>query len=90
MEILDYFSEVAIPSRCGARKPDPRPFGWILGRLGARPEEALYVGDDDPDALANFQALGLRTLLATPGGNLAELLDRAPSPASLDTEEIST
>lgn len=41
-------------------KPDPAPFDLALDRLGARPDESLYVGNSLEHDVAGAQGAGLR------------------------------
>ena len=46
LERLDYPFEAALSSEAArCYKPRPELFGQLVGRLGIRPEEAVYVGD---------------------------------------------
>ena len=47
----------------GWRKPDPRPFKYLLEMLKAQPEECLFVGDDPRWDIEGPKALGMKTLL---------------------------
>lgn len=41
----DYFDAIGVSALQRVEKPDPRLFRHVLDRLGARPEQALHVGD---------------------------------------------
>jgi HAD superfamily hydrolase (TIGR01509 family) len=45
----EHFRTVVVSAEIGARKPDVRPFGVALDRLGVAPERAVHVGDDASD-----------------------------------------
>jgi putative hydrolase of the HAD superfamily len=49
----------------GIRKPDPRIYKHGLDALGARPEDALFVGDGGSDEHRGARALGMRSVLVT-------------------------
>ncbi len=54
------FDTVVTSEQAGAIKPDPVIFHYLTKRLGLRPEQVLYVGDNPiPDVLGPRQA-GLR------------------------------
>src|SRR3990170_2202778 len=54
------FDTVVTSEQAGAIKPDPAIFHYLTARLGLRPEQVLYVGDNPvPDVLGPRQA-GLR------------------------------
>jgi putative hydrolase of the HAD superfamily len=58
--ILDRFECVLISDECGCAKPDAGIFASACARVGERPANAVYVGDQyDLDALA-ARAAGLR------------------------------
>ncbi|AFC99901.1 haloacid dehalogenase superfamily, subfamily IA [Methanocella conradii HZ254] len=44
--IHDFFDAIVVSAEFGFRKPDVRLFSECLRRLGARPEESVYVGND--------------------------------------------
>ena len=46
----------------GAEKPAARIFETALERAGARPEEAVMVGDDPETDIAGAAALGMRSI----------------------------
>lgn len=45
-QLGSYFNEVINSESCGHMKPDKRIFEYTLGRINAKPEECLMVGDD--------------------------------------------
>jgi putative hydrolase of the HAD superfamily len=49
----------------GVRKPDARIYRHALDRLGARPEETLFVGDGGSDEHRGARAVGIQTVLVT-------------------------
>jgi putative hydrolase of the HAD superfamily len=53
----------AFSSEVGVRKPDPRIFRATLERVGADPEETVFVGDRLVDDVTGARALGMRTVL---------------------------
>lgn len=61
--IAPYFGAIAFSSELGYRKPDPRIFRWVLERLGASPERAVFVGDRLRDDIQGARSLGMRTVL---------------------------
>ena len=52
----------------GVEKPDPRIFRIALERLGARPEEALHVGDFYHVDVTGARSAGIRAVLLDPAG----------------------
>jgi putative hydrolase of the HAD superfamily len=47
----------------GARKPDPRLFRAVAGRLAADPARCLYIGDGGGRELTGASAVGMRAVL---------------------------
>jgi pyrophosphatase PpaX len=60
----------------GRHKPDPAPVRYALERLGARPQQAAFVGDSPHDVLAG-NAAGVATVAALWGPFSREELARA-------------
>ena len=57
-----WFMTVAISSRCGVAKPDPRLFQLALERQGLAPHEVWHLGDTAAD-LQGARAAGIRCIL---------------------------
>jgi FMN phosphatase YigB (HAD superfamily) len=55
-ELLD---AVVYSADVGVRKPDPKPFMTALARLGARPPNAVHVGDSLAVDMAGAAAAGI-------------------------------
>jgi FMN phosphatase YigB (HAD superfamily) len=60
--LLQYFSGWAFSDEVGHYKPSPRIFEAALEALGARPQEALHVGDLRRTDVAGAAALGMKTV----------------------------
>ena len=58
-----YLKGSVFSSEVGVRKPDPRIFREGLERIGATPEETVFVGDRLYDDVSGAQAVGMRTVL---------------------------
>lgn len=56
-----YFDVVIFSAEAGVRKPAPEFFHWLLGRLQARPDEAIFVDDYGGNVRA-AEALGLHAV----------------------------
>ena len=71
------FDAVVVSVDIGWRKPDPRAFEAVAGRLGVRVEELLHVGDD-PGTDGGATDAGARAVLleSVPLGDLPAYLDR--------------
>ena len=53
----------------GAAKPDPAIFTAALERAGARPEDAVHVGDSLEKDVAGARAAGIRPVLLCRDGD---------------------
>ena len=58
-----WFETIVDSHEVGVAKPDPRIFEIALGRMGARPEEAVYVGDIHAFDVVGARAAGLQAIL---------------------------
>ncbi len=65
-ESMDF---TVISAVVGARKPDPRIFLPALEASGARPEEAVHVGDTYGEDVVGAEAAGVKGLLVDRNGN---------------------
>ena len=70
-ELLDV---VVLPADAGAAKPSSRIFACALDRLGVRPNEAVYIGDDADDCIAGAQSAGLHAIDVAVVSDLRALL----------------
>ena len=61
------FDVVIVSGELGIGKPDPRIYAEALRQLGARPEEALLVGDSFARDVAGAQAAGIRAVWISAG-----------------------
>jgi putative hydrolase of the HAD superfamily len=78
---LDRMVDLAVFCRdAGWRKPAPQIFHYTLEKIGLRPEECLFIGDDPRWDIAGPQAVGMAALL----------LDRAGTMAALDAPRMAT
>ncbi|HET7455327.1 MAG TPA: HAD family hydrolase, partial [Solirubrobacterales bacterium] len=60
-ELLEHFAGWSFSDETGHYKPAPQAFEAALDSLGARPEEAMHVGDLRRTDVAGATALGMRT-----------------------------
>ena len=61
-EILPLIDCLLISTHFSFRKPDRHIFEWGLGRVEARPEEAVFVGDDMFRDIFGARQVGMRTI----------------------------
>ncbi len=62
--VVDLVHEVSYSHEIGINKPDPRAFADICTRLGARPEDCLFI-DDNPPNIEAARAFGMQAHLFT-------------------------
>jgi pyrophosphatase PpaX len=67
LPLADYFDVVVAAEDAARHKPDPEPLLLALGRLGARQDDAAYVGDS-PFDVAAAKAAGVFAVAVTWGG----------------------
>src|SRR5262249_28243110 len=63
---LRRIEHVVISADVGWRKPAAEFFAALCRKLGRRPDEILFVGDDPTNDYAGAQAAGLRAVLYDP------------------------
>ncbi|MDO8691303.1 MAG: HAD-IA family hydrolase [Dehalococcoidia bacterium] len=61
--ILDFFQAIVISSDFGKRKPHAAIFLSALDRLGLKPAEAVFVGDNPYEDIFGAQEVGMRAVL---------------------------
>ncbi|QPC83586.1 HAD family hydrolase [Phototrophicus methaneseepsis] len=64
--LLPYFQDDAIrlaAADVGYLKPHPEIFRYTLDKMGAQPEEAIYIGDNPVADIAGAQGAGMRAVL---------------------------
>jgi HAD superfamily hydrolase (TIGR01509 family) len=64
--IRSHFSAAIDSADVGCVKPDPRIFQAALDALGARTEDAIFVGDSPGRDMAGARALGMQHILLRP------------------------
>jgi len=68
MKIADFFDVIVTKDDAQGRlKPDPLPYRIALKRLGASPEEVIFVGDNPNRDILGASRLGIKTVLAKYG-----------------------
>jgi FMN phosphatase YigB (HAD superfamily) len=76
--IGDLFEVMLFSSETRSIKPSPRLFELLLERAGARPEKAVYVGDDLARDVAGARAAGLASVWVSHGRERDPALNPAP------------
>jgi putative hydrolase of the HAD superfamily len=72
VQVTTFFDAVVISGVEGVEKPDPRIFRLGLERIGARAEEAVYVGDSVVYDVEPAQAVGMTGVLLDRRGRYQE------------------
>jgi HAD superfamily hydrolase (TIGR02253 family) len=68
MRLADFFEVVVTSDDAqGKLKPHPEPYRVALRKLGLRPEEVIFVGDNPNRDILGAGKLGIRTVLAKYG-----------------------
>jgi HAD superfamily hydrolase (TIGR01509 family) len=79
-DFLDAFDVAVISGHVGAVKPDRRIYEILFERVGAPPEDLLFI-DDSPANVRAAEALGMATIHYRPGVDLeSELAARGALP----------
>jgi len=81
--LLERVAGVVTSADAGAAKPDRRIFERGLELAGARPEEAVHVGDSVENDVAGARALGIRPVLVARDGAAPEGVEAVGSLAEL-------
>jgi putative hydrolase of the HAD superfamily len=68
LELASHFEAFAISARVGYQKPHPAIFEHALELLGARPEQALHVGDNPAADVAGARRAGVEPVLIDRAG----------------------
>ena len=63
--LLGYFRHTTFSDEVGVRKPDPEIFALTLRAVGAGPESAVHVGDDEVLDVQGARAAGMRAIQVT-------------------------
>lgn len=63
-KLFPFFDAVRISYEEGVLKPDPQMYLSIMGELGVKPEECLYVGDGGSKELFAAREIGMQPLQA--------------------------
>jgi putative hydrolase of the HAD superfamily len=63
--LLRYFRHTTFSDEVGVRKPDPEIFALTLRAVGAEPEGAVHVGDDEVLDVQGARAAGMRVIQVT-------------------------
>lgn len=70
--IARFFDQVLISGEVGMRKPNPRVFEILLGRLGADAEAALMIGNNLQSDIEGAQHAGMRAIWVNRSGERVE------------------
>ncbi len=59
LNISGYFDAVVISEEVGVTKPDPEIFAIALDRIGAHPQDTVFIGDNWTNDIAGAQGAGM-------------------------------
>jgi len=82
--LTPYFDCMVTYDKVGVKKPAPEPFFAALDAVGARPEEALFIGDSPRRDIEPCQKLGIRTVYARYGDRFSKTRDTIRSDFVID------
>ena len=71
-DFTNYFEKVYYSQDIGARKPEPEAYQIILDEHGLKPEETLFIDDNEPNLLGAAR-LGIQTYHFPQNGDLPAL-----------------
>ena len=77
LNIAGYFDTVVISENVGVTKPDPKIFAIALQRIGARPDETVFVGDNWTNDIVGAINAGLAAVWLSHEGKTPALVDFA-------------
>ncbi len=60
--LINHFEVVVCSRDLGVRKPNPKIFDYVLGRLGVEPKEAVHVGDNVEADMEGASAVGITSI----------------------------
>ncbi len=68
MKITEFFDTVITMDDVGGKlKPDPAPYKLALKKMGVKPDEVVFVGDNPNRDILGASKLGIKTVLAKYG-----------------------
>jgi putative hydrolase of the HAD superfamily len=85
--LLSFFDTVVTFDRIGVKKPAHEPFFAALDAVGAKPSEALFVGDSPRRDIEPCRKLGIRTVYARYGDRFSKTRDSTGSNFTIDKME---
>jgi putative hydrolase of the HAD superfamily len=88
MNIQDKFDIVVTFDDTKTRKPDRKPFLYVLKKLHLKPEECLMVGDSLKKDITPAKKLGFKTAFAKYGMNTIEKTNVKPDYVMNNIEDI--
>ena len=72
MDITQYFNVIIGYEDTKKKKPDKRPFLYLLKKLKLKPNQVMFVGDSPRRDIYGAKRVGMATVLAKYGGNRFE------------------
>jgi len=87
--ILEFFDFKKVSEQIGYSKPDVRHFLTILEALGAKPEEAMMVGDRQDNDIVPAKLIGMKAVRLLTGVNRNQMVRYPREEADFTIENIS-
>jgi len=75
LDIAGYFDAVVISEDVGFTKPDPKIFAIALERIGARPDETVFIGDNWANDIVGAINAGMAAVWLSHDGKTPALAD---------------
>jgi FMN phosphatase YigB (HAD superfamily) len=88
--VVDLFETIVVSDEVGWRKPRRDIFDAALGRLGVRPDEALFVGDRADMDVLGAQQIGMDAVWINRDGDPLPAGVKAPTYEIRDLGELAT
>ncbi len=85
--IADYIDVILTSTETGFRKPNPNSFLSMLEKLNVRPDEIIYVGDEEKD-IVGANNLGIYSVLIDRKGNNTDYGQKLTIRSLLELKEL--
>ncbi|MBN1940548.1 MAG: HAD-IA family hydrolase, partial [Candidatus Diapherotrites archaeon] len=69
MGLSDFFDTVVTFDDTGEKKPSAKPFEAVIQKLGVKPSQIIFIGDDLEKDVAGAQNTGMKSALAKYGAS---------------------
>ncbi|MEB6478094.1 HAD family hydrolase [Acinetobacter vivianii] len=69
--LTEFFSSIIVSEAIGLRKPDPAIFLLSCQQLGVRPQDCIFVGDNELADIQGAKAVGMKTIFFHPDPSIS-------------------